>query len=374
MPKHIGVFKKRTKKGIRYYGAKWYQGKTHVTRVYGTAEEAAQARRELIKQLSKGVISDKNLTVTDFLKIYLEDFIIPRTKAKDGTRESSAKTIESILRNTIVPYVGSKKLQSLSVKDVDDLQNELRIKYKSSYARSAIDQFKRVLKMAERWKYIKENLVLDIERPKVRIDKPLTLSVDQLSCLLKEADARSRAVIGLAAFAGLRRSEIFGLEWRDIDFKSNMVHIERQHCEGVLKDPKTETSKRIVPILPELKPMLQEWKLKSGSLKWVFPGNRKDIFASSGWIRNHFKPLLKSLDIPEVKFHSLRHFCDKMLHDAGIPTRDIMHILGHTSKSMTLDTYDKISPERLVEITAQTKVFSNAILRNSLRISTHDET
>ena len=83
---------------------------------------------------------------------------------------------------------------------------------------------------------------------------------------------------------------------------------------------------------------------------------------------------MKSFDLPEVKFHSLRHFYDKILNDASVPTRDIMHILGHTSKSMTLDTYDKISPERLVEITAQTKVFSNVLLRNSLRISTHDDT
>ena len=78
--------------------------------------------------------------------------------------------------------------------------------------------------------------------------------------------------------------------------------------------------------------------------------------------------------MPDIKFHSLRHFCDKMLHDAGIPTRDIMHILGHTSKSMTLDTYDKISPERLVDVTSQIKVFSPAILRKSLRISPSDKT
>jgi hypothetical protein len=92
----------------------------------------------------------------------------------------------------------------LTIKDVD-LQNKLRIKYKPSYARNAIDQFKRVLKMAERWKYTKENLAIHVEKEIVRIDKHVTLSVVQLAGLIEEADPRSKAVIGLTALAGIRR-------------------------------------------------------------------------------------------------------------------------------------------------------------------------
>ena len=84
MPKYPGIFKKQTKKGPRYYGSKWYKGKTYSTKICSTAEEAAKARAVLIKQLSKGVIDNKNLTVTDFLKVYLTDYIIPKTKIKDG--------------------------------------------------------------------------------------------------------------------------------------------------------------------------------------------------------------------------------------------------------------------------------------------------
>jgi len=76
--------------------------------------------------------------------------------------------------------------------------------------------------------------------------------------------------------------------WKDIDFKSDTISINRQYYGGTLKDPKTEKSNQVIPILPELKPILKEWKLQCKSLKWVFPGSRNDIMDSRAWIVKNY--------------------------------------------------------------------------------------
>ena len=77
-------------------------------------------------------------------------------------------------------------------------------------------------------------------------------------------------------------------------------------------------------ILPELKPILQEWKLQCGSLEWVFPGNERiPVCDGDWWYLSKIVPLLQELGLPRVTLHSFRHLCDKMLHDRGVPTREV---------------------------------------------------
>lgn len=212
--------------------------------------------------------------------------------------------------------------------------------------------FKQVLKRAVIWKYLVNDPSQGLDSFAPRIAKPTSLTIDQVGSILqdKNIDLRERSVIGAGALAGLRRSEIFGLTWDKIDFKARTIKIDMQYCQGKYKKPKYDSS-RIVPILPELETLLKEYRLRSGSMNWVFPGNKGQPMSAIGWIRLYFKPILKKHNLPDVKFHSLRHLFDTAMHDAGIPTRDIMQMMGHKSARMTLDVYDRQSPDRLVRVT-----------------------
>jgi hypothetical protein len=101
MPKHTGIYRK----GNKYYGAKWYNGKTYVTSLYPTADETTQAREELIKNLKKGITPDrKGITVKDFIKfsskiiytpvpfIKYKKILLPIRKAQYGM--SSYRSLE----------------------------------------------------------------------------------------------------------------------------------------------------------------------------------------------------------------------------------------------------------------------------------------
>ena len=78
--------------------------------------------------------------------------------------------------------------------------------------------------------------------------------------------------------------------------------------------------------------------------------------APNHWTVFYFYPLLKDLGLPQVKPHSLRHAFDKMMHDQGIPTRDIMQMMGHKTVRMSLH-YDRESPTRLTDVTKNIRLF-----------------
>jgi len=309
-------------------------------------------------------IDKSNTTVKDFVSIYLEKYLYK----KPTLQETTVIEIEKNIRNYIVPAIGDKKLRALTPEDMQDLQNMLLSKYQPSSARLILAQFKRVLKRAEIWHYIEYNPTSGLDTIDVSIQKPQILTNDQIASLIynEKIPLRTRSIVSLAYLTGMRKSEIFGLMWDKIDFKEKMIQVDLQYCNGKLKTPK-KNSIRIIPIPPEFEPILKEWKLQCKSMKWVFPGTKDKPLYSTTWIRLHLHPLLKELDLPVVRFRSFRHAFDALLHDLGIPTRDIMQIMGHKTVDMSM-LYDRVSSKHLINITRNVKVFNDAFLRNSLRI------
>jgi integrase len=217
---------------------------------------------------------------------------------------------------------------------------------------------------------------LDLDSITVEFEEPEIFTTEQLALILQNENIpiRDRTFIGFGGLAGMRESEIAGLLWTDFHPDFDYVKLQRQHYLGKIKPLKSKRGKkkkeRTVPIIEDLKLLIKEWKLQCPHTlrEWVFPGRfgSKPINVVT-WIRNHYKPILKECDLPYRKFHSLRHSFDTMMHDMGVPTREIMQILGHKSAKMTLDVYDRESPQRLIEVTRQIKVLDTSFLRKSLR-------
>jgi integrase len=345
MPKLKSIYQR----GKGFYGAKWYKGKTYTTRIYPTAQEASDALDELVQDLQKGLQHNKkNITVAEFIDIFIEKYLLQKPRIQKITIDS----LKTKLQKGIVPFIGKKRLQSLTPESLQDLQNKLFLKYAESTAIIAMRAFKQVLKRAVVWKFLVSDPSQGLDSFTPIIEKPVSLTLDQVGLILddRSIDVRDCAIIALGALAGLRQSEIFGLTWDKIDFKAHIIRIDMQYCQGEYKRPK-HGSVRTVPILPELEPLLKEYRLQSGSMNWVFPGIKGQPMDGDGWVHRYFKAVLKKHNLPNVKFHSLRHLFDTMMHDSGVLTRDVMQMMGHKSARMTLDVYDRPSPDHLVRVT-----------------------
>jgi hypothetical protein len=199
MPKYKGIFRK----GDKWYGAKWWKDKTHVTRLCSSKEAATRALEDLVRDLRRSVPPNKDkITLKEFSILYFKDFVLPRAGTAEGLKRMSLKVTESRIRTRILSVLGDKKLRDLCTKDLDDLASSLIKHYSASYTRNILLSLKRILKAAYRWRYLGEDMGSSIVLPRAKPPKPQILSVEQLRVLVENAELR----VPSGGFEGLRSS------------------------------------------------------------------------------------------------------------------------------------------------------------------------
>ena len=152
----------------------------------------------------------------------------------------------------------------------------------------------------------------------------------------------------LAACAGLRRGEVFGLVWnRDIDFNNNVIRVKKvvtRYKKYVTKKPKNETSQRFIAVPKFVMEVLSNYRK---SLK-VVPEKVCNEFTAQSY-SCHFKLLLEKLNLPHVRFHDLRHFNAIIMMKYGVSNKTASKRLGHSNVSTTTDIYQHVLSDMDIE-------------------------
>ena len=196
-------------------------------------------------------------------------------------------------------------------------------------------------------------------RPKQveHIGKFYTLSEVEhlLSCV--KGDGAEFPVL-MAAFYGLRRSEIMGLKWDSIDFDANTITIAHVVVEVsidgkdtiVAKDrPKNKKSYRTLPLVPEYRRLLLQMKKHQEEYRelcgncyhesdYIYVNDLGEPIRPN-YVSQHFKIVLKNNNLREITFHELRHTCASLLLKSGISMKDIQAWLGHSNYNTTANIY-----------------------------------
>lgn len=162
--------------------------------------------------------------------------------------------------------------------------------------------------------------------------------------------------IALAICGGLRIGEICALRWEDIDFESKIIHIRHtisrvknngsdasSKTKLVIDDPKTQASKRDVPIHSKLLAILKSWKNLSQS---AFAVSTTDSFVSPRTFEYRYHKVLENCGITDMNFHGLRHTFATRCIEAGVDSKTLSELLGHASVNITLNTYVHSSVEQ----------------------------
>ena len=150
----------------------------------------------------------------------------------------------------------------------------------------------------------------------------------------------SRYMIITALYTGMRIGEIMALEWSDIDFDNHLIKITKSYSytEDKIKDPKTETSKRVIRVSKKLLDILKQ--LRVNHQKFVFmsvTGNIPTTSAANKTLKKQLKKLKIKKD--HFHFHSLRHTHVALLLFKGVPLYSISKRLGHANMSITAEVY-----------------------------------
>ena len=170
-----------------------------------------------------------------------------------------------------------------------------------------------------------------------------TLPVEQLTSFLREAkDSGVFALYYIDLTTGLRRGELLGLKWSDIDLEKGDLRVQRQigRIDGkIIEMPlKTKNAYRTLPLSADAIDVLMQQRRKTGNSEWVFPSPTGGPMSPDS-VLHMLHRVLKRAGLPKVRFHDLRHTFAMLSLKSGVDVKTLSGALGHYSAGFTLNTY-----------------------------------
>ena len=319
--------------------------------VYGqTKQEVQDKLRELQNNVGRGIAADAGtLTLAAWLTRWLE--IVRPTVAP-----ASYAQYERNCRLHITPLLGAIRLAKLKRGDVVGFYPALARQGVSPAQRRQVGvALTMALNRAVDLDLIPSNPAARVRKPKA--DKPdiAVLDPEQVARFRAAAAGdRLEALYITALDTGARPGALFALTWADLDFDRGFISVSKslEDINGVLrvKDVKTKRSRRRIDLSQATLAALAERRkamLAAGHYapdRPVFCDTEGGYLRLSNLRRSSFKPILTRAGLPDIRFYDLRHTCATLLLLADTPAKVVSERLGHSSITMTLDTYSHVLP------------------------------
>ena len=319
------------------------------------AEVKEKLKRAIEETRGLDIVKAGQYTLGQWMDVWFENY------AKLKVRPSSHQTYKGSINNHIKPYVGSIPLSKLTSLDLQKLYKMLltegridRIESKNQpkglsakTVRNINQIISSALNLAKEQKLLASNPADACALPKVEHREMKTLPVEQLTSFLREAkETGVYEMYYIELATGLRRGELLGLKWQDIDLVNGTIRVQRQvaRIDGeIVEAPlKTKNSYRNVSIGPDAIEVLKEQKKKVGDSEYVFPSpNGGPISPDS--VLNMLRRVLERAGLPKIRFHDLRHTFATLALQNGVDIKTVSGMLGHFSAGFTLDTYAHVT-------------------------------
>lgn len=320
------------------YVVKLPNGQRKVKAVYGkTQGEVREKLAQCIARRDKGEIMDSNgLTVEKFYNIWISEIV------DNYLKPTTIELYRRVFKNYVLPILGKKRLESLCV---DDVQKCINLTKKRSVYQAHLVQkgLSSMLNKAKKRYIISNNSARDVEMPKIEPKEPDMWNIQQLNNFLYIAKQFSPYYVAYLILAtyGVRRGEVLGIRWKDVDFENNCIHI-RQQVTSINNRPqittlKTKSSIRDLPLNSQILRALGSISNEEMS-GLVFQTKNGTPISPRNFYRDFCK-ITRKASLPHIKLHSLRHMAACLMRDKGVDPKTCQSILGHSTLNTTLSIY-----------------------------------
>ena len=341
------------------------EGKQIVRTKTITATSKLDAQRQynaFEAEIRKGQMAyTQKFKLDEFAEVWLKDHC---------EKNLAPKTVQSYrnqLKYRILPALGAKPLTKITPIDIINFLNDLRSKAKrfdgkkeplsDKVIASCFNVLSSMLTDAAHWQVIDSNPCMKVERPKVQRKKMVLPEEENIANILKALQCeplKYKLMITLAIATGLRRGELMGLQWKDINLDTGIISVNRSVQEFkkqfIIKAPKTVGSVRSLVVSGSVLELLKEYKREQDAERakiyelwemkeaWVFTqwnGKPMNPGTSGHW----WLKFLKRHQLPHMPFHGLRHISATILIAQGVPLKNVSARLGHTDIRTTANIY-----------------------------------
>jgi integrase len=329
--------------------------------VHGAKRDAQRELRAILTAIDGGTYADPSkLTVAEWLRQWLDE-------AQHSAARKTLERYREIVERHLVPALGAialTKLQAILIQHyyVEALASGRRDGTGGLSART-VNHHDRVLnvamKRARALRLIPTNPVEDVSRPRVEQHEMQVLEPAECTALLAAArDSRIFPIIVLTLGTGLRRGEVLGLRWSDIDLARGILivqqSLEQTRAGLAFKTPKTRKSRRTIALSPTLVEVLQAHRAKQAAERLALGMSRAPdgltftrLDGDPIWpdaLTKEFGRIVRRANVRRITFHGLRHTHATDLLRAGVHPKIASERLGHSTVGITLDTYSHATP------------------------------
>ncbi len=304
--------------------------------------DAEEKLSELMGEVHNGTYKEiKKITFAEFSELWINSY------AKTKTKPSTLRSYEDIVHNHLIPVMGDYLLAGINT---GMLQRYVAMRLEKVKPKTVINELvpmKEMFKHAVRWGYLKANPAEYVERPRIEREEMDVLSPEEINLFLEHARPKYKAFFLTAILTGMRRGELLGLQWGDIDWNHNQIHVKRSLWKGQFINPKTKTSMRNIDMSPYLSMELRKHKFTNpiSELDLVFCNSDGKPLDPDSLVKRQFLPALQRANIRQVRFHDLRHTNVTLRIEQGQNIKYIQNQLGHSSIQTTLDRYGHLIKE-----------------------------
>lgn len=326
---------------------KWFSG-------YERKKDAENDLPRILNEIRKGYTEPENMTLEEYFDQWLN-------RKKRNVQPGTYEHYESYMRTHIIPGLGHLKISQLEPHHVESFMDEVHEKDLSQRSKKHIFRILSSALINGKRSGIKEGIMEGIESPKVDRQQIEFWTQEEVNKFMGSLKSKNHAIpIILALATGMRRGEILGLKWSQVDFENKKISVFNQLKKDdggkwiISPQLKTSTSYRTIDIDHNTVELLKEHlrqqdkdKMKCGpdyhNLGLVCATSTGDSIKPT-YLRTVFNRTIKKSGVKKISFHGLRHTHATLLLRDGVHPKVVQERLGHRSIQTTLDTYSHIIP------------------------------
>lgn len=273
-------------------------------------------------------------------------------------RPKTLKGYNDKIKRHLLPAFGNIPITEITVEVIQAMLND-RKEYSRKTLQEVLTLLRQILNSAVADKLIDTNPAADkrIYNPSTIRNERDALSFEEWQDVvnnLGKLKGFDRLYMAFVVFTGMRRGEVLGLRWEDIDIVNNVIHVQRNvtHTSNapIIGEPKTEKGKREIPILPELLRYLIPVKSNGYIISHEEEPDKPITFST---FDNMWTRIKGAIDLHGATSHVFRHTLGTILYEAGTDIKTIQSIVGHADFSTTMNTYVHARNERKQEAMAR---------------------